>query len=57
LGSKDVNFKNGAFTIGSISKKDDIQKPQQMTESSFDKTSINFTLTKRQFKKFVNQEG
>jgi hypothetical protein len=45
------------LTVGSISDKDDIQKLKDLTEATADTTSTQFTLTRRQFKKFVKQEG
>lgn len=54
---KKLNLQNGKLTIGSISSQDDIKKLKEITESTSDSTSTKFTLTRRQFKKFINHEG
>jgi hypothetical protein len=54
---KKLWLKKGGLTVGSISDKDDIQKLKDLTEATADTTSTQFTLTRRQFKKFVKQEG
>lgn len=50
-------LQEGVLSIGSISKEDDIQKLKALTETTNDTVNTQFALSKRQFKKFVNQEG
>ena len=47
----------GVITIASISDKDDVQKLKEISETSADTTSTNFSLTRRQFKTFLRQDG
>jgi hypothetical protein len=54
---KKLSLKKGTLTIGSASDKDDIQKLKEITETTDDTTAITFSLTKRQFKEFVKQDG
>ena len=54
---KEVSLRAGSLTIGTISNKEDIQKLQELSETNHDTISINYTLTRKQFKKFVRQEG
>ena len=54
---KEVSLKAGLLTIGTISNEEDIQKLQEISETNRDTISINYTLTRKQFKKFVRQEG
>jgi hypothetical protein len=54
---KKLSLKNGLLRISSISDKDDIQKLKELTETTADTTSTHFALTRRQFKKFVKDEG
>lgn len=56
-GVKKLFLKKGILSIGSISSLDEIQKLKEITETKADTMSTNFTLTKRQFKKFVKQDG
>lgn len=52
-----VFLQEGVLSFGSISKEDDIQKLKALTETTNDTVNTQFALSKRQFKKFVNQEG
>lgn len=54
---KKLSLKKGVLTVWSISDKDDIQKLKEITETTADTTSTHFTLTRRQFKKFIRQDG
>ncbi|HEY5392442.1 MAG TPA: hypothetical protein VIJ57_10030, partial [Hanamia sp.] len=54
---KKISLKKGILTVGNVSDKDDIQKLKEITETKSDTTSTNFSLTRRQFKKFVRQNG
>ncbi len=54
---KKISLKRGVLTVGSISDKDDIEKLKEITETTADTTSTHFTLTRRQFKRFVRQDG
>jgi hypothetical protein len=54
---KKITLKKGLLTIGSISAKEDIQKLKETTETMADTTSTHFSLTRRQFKNFVKQQG
>ena len=54
---KKLSLKNGVLTVGNISYKDDIQKLQELTDTKSDTISTPFILTKKQFKKFVRQNG
>ena len=53
-----MNLSKGQLIISSISTKEDIENLQEITETAQD-TVINykFTATKRQFKKFVKNDG
>ena len=52
-----LSLQRGKLTISSISGKDDIQKLKELTETSYDTTSVPFSLTRREFKRFVRQGG
>jgi len=52
-----IALSKGILTIGSLSSKDDIQKLKEITEKADDTTSTYFSLTKRQFKKFIRNNG
>jgi len=54
---KKLSLKKGVLTIGSVSGKDDMQKLEEITETPSDTFPIMFSLTKRQFKKFVKEKG
>lgn len=54
---KKLSLKKGMLTLGSISDQDDIRKLKEITESTNDTASTHFTLTRRQFKNFVRQDG
>ena len=52
-----LSLEKGVLTVASISYKDDIQKLKEITETSSDTTSTNFSLTRRQFKSFIKLDG
>jgi hypothetical protein len=52
-----LSLEKGVLAIASISDKDDIQKLKEITETSADTTSSNFSLTRRQFKSFIKKDG
>ena len=54
---KKLSLKKGVLTVGSVSDNDDIQKLKEITETTADTTSTNFTLSRKQFKRFVKQDG
>ena len=54
---KKVSLKKGVLNVSSISDKNDIQKLKEITETTADTTSTLFTLTRRQFKTFIRQDG
>jgi hypothetical protein len=54
---KKLFLKKGVLTVSSISDKADIEKLKEITETAADTTTITFSLTKRQFKEFVRQDG
>lgn len=54
---KQLWLKKGVLSIGSISDKADIQKLKEITETAADTTSTTFSLTKKQFRQFVKQDG
>lgn len=54
---KKLTLQRGKLTIGNISSKDDVQKLKEITETTADTASTHFSLTRRQFKKFVKQDG
>ncbi len=55
---KKIRFSKGQMTISSISIKDDIENLKEMTENIKDTIeSSNITTTKRQFKKFIKNDG
>lgn len=54
---KQLALQNGILSIGSISNNSDIQKLKQITHTTHDTVSYQFSLTKRQFKKFIKQNG
>ena len=54
---KKISLEKGVLKVSSISAKDDIQKLKEITETTADTASTLFTLTRRQFKKFVRQDG
>ncbi|MFT3846208.1 MAG: hypothetical protein QM725_14220 [Lacibacter sp.] len=54
---KQMWLKKGVLTIGSISDKSDIQKLKEITETTADTTSTTFSITKKQLKQFVKQDG
>ena len=54
---KKLLLQKGRLTIGTISNEDDIKKLKEITETTADTTSTHFTLTRRQFKKFIKQDG
>jgi len=54
---KEVSLRAGLLTIGAISNENDIEKLQELSETNRDTISRNYTLTRKQFKKFIRQEG
>lgn len=54
---KKLSLKKGILTMGSISYQEDILKLEEITETKEDTASTHFSLTQRQFKKFVKKEG
>lgn len=54
---KQLWLKKGVLSIGSISDESDIQKLKEITETAADTTSTTFSLTKKQFRQFVKQDG
>jgi len=54
---KKLSLSKGVLTVGDISDKDDIQKLKEITETTADTITTNFSLTSRQFKQFVKQQG
>ena len=54
---KKLSLQSGTLTVGSISDKNDIQKLREITETTADTTSKHFTLKRKEFKRFVKQEG
>lgn len=53
---KQLSLKKGKLIVGSIWDENDIQKLKEITETTADTTSTQFSLTKRQFKTAVNKE-
>lgn len=54
---KKVALQKGKLIISRISNKDDVLKLKEITETITDTVSTNFSLTKRQFKTFIKNEG
>jgi hypothetical protein len=54
---KKLSLQKSILSVGNISEKDDIQKLKEITETTTDTTTTHFALSKRQFKKFVSQDG
>ncbi len=54
---KKLSLEKGVLTIGSISDKEDLKKLEAITESPSDTIPIKLSLTKRQFKRFVKENG
>lgn len=54
---KQLWLKKGVLSIGSISDESDIQRLKEITETAADTTSTTFSLTKKQFRQFVKQDG
>ena len=53
-----MNLSKGQLIISSISTKEDIENLQEITETAQDTvTNYSYTATKRQFKKFVKNDG
>lgn len=52
-----LSLKKGILTLASISDQDDIRKLKEISETTDDTASTHFTLTRRQFKKFVRRDG
>lgn len=47
----------GELTVAGITNQDEVQKLKEITETTADTISTNFSLTRRKFKQFVKQEG
>jgi len=54
---KKLALQKGLLTMGNISIEEDVNKLKEITETLEDTISTQFSLSKRQFKKFVKQEG
>ncbi len=54
---KKLALQKGNLIIASISDKDGIKKLKEISETTADTISSHFTLTRRQFKKFVKEDG
>ena len=54
---KKISLKKGVLTVANISDTADIKKLRDITATTTDTASTHFTLTKRQFKTFVKQQG
>jgi hypothetical protein len=52
-----LSLKDGVLTVGSVSVEEDLQKLEKITETSSDTLPSRFTLKRKQFKKFIRQEG
>jgi hypothetical protein len=53
-----MNLSKGQLIISSISTKDDIENLKEITETALDTViNYNFTATKKEFKKFVKNDG
>ena len=54
---QELSLKNGVLTIRSLSESNDIQKLEELSEAASDTLPLNFTLTRKQFKNFIKQDG
>jgi len=54
---KKMWFEKGTLIIGSISNEDDLSKLKEIKEIPRDTVSTRFSLTRKEFKKFVNDNG
>lgn len=54
---KELSLKRSVLSIGSILDKKEVEKLKEITETNMDTTSTHFTLTRKQFKRFIKQEG
>lgn len=52
-----LEFSRGKLTMSGINPKDDLAQLKSLTESTQDTTPYVFSMTRRQFKKFVRNEG
>ena len=52
-----LSLQKGKLTIGHVSDSADLHKLQKITSSEEDTVTIPFTLNKRQFKKFLRNDG
>ena len=52
-----LSLQKGKLTIGHVSDSADLHKLQEITSSEEDTVTIPFTLNKRQFKKFLRNDG
>lgn len=55
--TKKLSLKNGVLTVGVIANKEEIQKLNELTETAEDTVSAPFSLSRRQFRKFVKGGG
>jgi hypothetical protein len=54
---KKLEFSGGKFILSSISQKEDLTELKTLTESAQDTAPYVFSLSRKQFKKFVREEG
>jgi hypothetical protein len=54
---KKLSLQKGILKFAAISIPDDLLKLREITEHTTDTTSTHFSLTKRQFKSFLHQDG
>lgn len=54
---KKLSLKKSVLTVGRISDEEDIRRLKEITEVTSDTIPTRFTLTRRQFKSFIRQEG
>jgi hypothetical protein len=54
---KKLSFRNSLLTVGNVSDEEDIDKLNEITEASSDTLPRHYALSRKQFKKFIRQEG
>ncbi|MDQ3190433.1 MAG: hypothetical protein M3Q58_02465 [Bacteroidota bacterium] len=54
---KKIEFNRGELTISKVSTQNDLENLKELSESENDDSPYKFKPTKRQFKKFIKQEG
>ena len=54
---KKLEYSHGKLTLSSISSKDDLAQLKELTENTQDTGAYVFSLSRKQFKKFVREEG